>query len=183
MKRILILVAFALLSVAAMAQNQRAGERYEVAEVTVNDEVYSLFTYTDDDGTFGYYLSLGHVDEHFSIGSILGSFTYSTYDETCLCMGATRDEAFASLDTILALYSREVGTVLELPARMCTGGNKLGQEIDITCEVHKKWLGGKRLWFYFPSGDDKVGVVYLNKGAVKQLRWSLSLDSKLHPDK
>lgn len=183
MKRLLVIIAFALFTVAAMAQNQRAGERYEITEVTVNDEVYSLFTYTDDDGTFGYYLSLGHVDGRFSIGSILGTFTFGSYDETCLCLGASRDEAFASLDTILALYDREVGTSLELPARMCTGVHQLGQDVDITCEVHKKFFGGKRLWFYFPSGDDKVGVVYLNKGSVKQLRWGLNVDKKLHPGK
>jgi hypothetical protein len=183
MKRILILFAFALFSFAAVAQNQQAGVRYEVTEVSANDAFYSIFTYVDDEGTFGYYLSLGRVDEKFSIASVRGTFSYSDFDETCLCLGATRAEAFASLDTLLALYDREAGTAIALPARMATGNLKLGQYVDITCEVHKKVFGGKRLWFYFPSGDGKVGEAYLNKSGVKQLRWGLKVDKKLHPDK
>ena len=184
MNRILYFIALLLVSFAATAQSHVAGIRSEVAEVTVNDEdVYTLFTYTDDDGTFGYYLSLGHVDERFSLGGRLGTFSFSSFDEVCLCMGADRDEAFASFDTLLALFDREPGTVIELPARVSKHAVSLGQHIDVACEVRKKLLGGRRLWFYFPSDSGREGVVYLNKSSVKQLRWGLGLDKKMHPDK
>lgn len=179
MKRIVLTLALAVAALFAVAQNQPSGIRMEIAEATVNEERYCIFTYADADGTFGYYLSLGHEEESFSIGGGFGTIGASRYDETCLYLGATRNEALAMLDTLLSFYDREPGTVVAVPARMSTGGERMGQDISVECEVHKKLLGGKRLVFRFPSGR-RTGEVYLGKSTVKQLRWSLKSDRSQH---
>lgn len=182
MKRTFLFIALTLASVMALAQNQPAGIRMEATEITVNDESYSLFTYTDEDGTYGYYLSLGHYDELLSISIGNTSSTLGNFDETCLYLGADREEAFEALDRLLALFDNEPGTTVELPARVATGGERLGGSVNISCLVHKKLLGGKQLLFFFPSHDHS-GMTYLGKGSVKQLRRGLSLDKKLRPNK
>ena len=86
------------------AQKQPAGMRMEVAEAETDKSEYSIFTYkdTDDDDSFGYYLSLGRVTK--ILGAIRDDITDMSFDaikETCICLGTTCDEAFATLDTML----------------------------------------------------------------------------------
>ena len=64
MKRILTIIALVIATLPAFAQKQKnipAGMRMEIVEIEQDDNEYSIFTYKDDDGTFGSYLSLGHV--------------------------------------------------------------------------------------------------------------------------
>lgn len=182
-KNLLAFLAAVLLAVLpACAQNYTPGVRYESTEISVNDEVYTVFSYTDDDGSFGYYLSIARVDEILSVSTPRSSASISNIYEACLWLGNSRDEAIAFLDEMLSLFEQEAGTVREMPARMTTLGDRLGDDIQLVCEVKKKLLGGKRLLLYFPVGRFE-GQTYLNKSTVKQLRWGLKMDQKLHPNK
>ena len=61
MKKILLLVAL-LLTATMGVQAQKdipANLRVEVAEAEKDDADYSIFIYKDDNGTQGYYMSLG----------------------------------------------------------------------------------------------------------------------------
>jgi hypothetical protein len=61
MKRIIAAIALACVMLSAWAQDFPAGMRKEIVEIEQDDHEYSLFSYKDADGTFGYYLSLGRV--------------------------------------------------------------------------------------------------------------------------
>lgn len=182
MKRIIFCIVLLLTVMPIGAQNETPGVRYESTEITNNEEVYSIFSYTDDDGTYGYYLSVAHESEILSVVTPKTRSSLSIFDEACIWLGADREEAVATLDSILVLFDKDAGTVVEMNARMATGGERLGKDITVICEVTKKLLGGKRLWFYFPSGK-REGETYMNKSTVKQLRWGMKVDKKLHPKK
>ena len=182
MKRLIICLAVLLTVLPVVAQNEVAGVRYESTEITHNNEVYSIFTYIDDDGTYGYYLSVAHEMEILTVTTPRTESSFSIFDEACIWLGADREAAFATLDSILALFDTDAGTIVEMNARTTTGGERLGKDITVICEVTKKMLGGKRLWFYFTSGK-REGESYINKSTVKQLRWGLNVDKKLHSKK
>ena len=86
----------------------------------------------------------------------------------------------AALDTILAMYDMEVGTVREFQGRTTTGAGRLAEQNVAKCEVMKRLIGGNRLLFSFASGKYQCGV-YLTKGVVKQLRFGLKTNMKLNP--
>ena len=183
MKKIFFLLVFSVASTLGLHAQKDfpANIRIDVSEVTKDNAKYSIFLYKDDDGTVGYYMSLGGASEIFAI-SIKGAGTFSIEDtrETCLWLGATSEETFASLDSLLAMYDMEVGTVREFQGRSALGFDQLLEQNITTCEVQKKLLGGKRLLFTFASGDNDCGV-YLNKGIVKQLRFGLKANIKINP--
>lgn len=181
-QKILLMVAVSMMTTATVnAQNIPVGMRIEVAEVEQNNNEYSIFTYKDDDESFGYYLGLGHV---FHISELFldnpTDMAFDHIDETCIWLGATADEAFATLDSILVLFDKEVDTKVEFRGRASTGSGRLGKPNATTCVVTKKMLGGKRLLFLFVSGKNQAET-YLSKLAVKQLRMSFKVDRKLHP--
>ena len=183
MKHLLLAVAAIIATFSLQAQQKEipANIRMEVAEVEKDNAKYEIFTYKDDDGTFGYYLSLGGASQIFSISKNgVTDFSIEDARETCLWLGATSAEALATLDTIFALYDREAGTVVQFQGRTTAGADRLTDPNTTTCTVQKRLLGGKRLVFTFTSGRRECGV-YLNKGIVKQLRFGLKTDIKLHP--
>lgn len=61
MKRVIAAIALACVLTSAWAQDFPAGMRREIVEIEQDDHEYSLFSYKDADGMFGYYLSLGRV--------------------------------------------------------------------------------------------------------------------------
>ena len=165
------------------AQKQPAGMRMEVAEAETDKSEYSIFTYkdTDDDDSFGYYLSLGRVTK--ILGAIRDDITDMSFDaikETCICLGTTCDEAFATLDTMLDLLDKDVETTMEFQGRAATGSDRLGDPNTSLCTVKKKALGGKRLQFLFTSGK-RQAEAYLTKSIIKELRMELKMDKRLHP--
>ena len=173
----------ALLCTAGGIQAQKgipSGMRMEITTSERDNAQYSLFTYRDDDSTFGYYLGLGRTSGEFAIGSGKTSFTIADVRETCLWLGATADDAFAMLDTILSLYGTEAGTTMEFASRATGGAERLADRTVTTCVVEKKLLGGKRLLFTFASGK-RQRAVHLDKSVVKELRFGLKTDLKLHP--
>jgi len=180
MKRILLLAVTAMMTVLnGNAQNIPVGIRMEVAESEGDKSEYSIFTYKDEDGSFGYYLSLGRITSFLEADEILG-MSVENIKEMCICLGSTSDEAFAALDSIIDLYNLEVETSVELQGRTTTDGGRLGEPTTSVCTVKKKPLGGKRLEFLFSCGS-RQGRVYLTKSVVKELRMEFRMDKRLHP--
>ena len=180
MKKILIMVAVALMTaMSVQAQKQPAGMRVEVTEAETDNGEYSIFTYLDEDGSFGYYLSLGRTSDFLGADEILGMEVKNLHEVTIL-LGATTDEALTTIDTILALYDKDVDTTVEFQGRAATSGFKLGETVTSTCVVEKKPLGGKRLQFLFPEGKRQARA-YLSKSMLKELRANFKIDIKLHP--
>ena len=165
----------------AYAQNQPAGMRVEVAEAETDNGEYSIFTYkdTDEDDSFGYYLSLGRVTDFLGADEILGMQVQNIHEVT-IRLGATTDEALTAIDSILELYDKDVDTSMEFQGRAATSGFKLGDPVTTTCTVVKKTLGGKRLQFLFPEGK-RQGRAYLSKSTLKELRTNFKIDIRLHP--
>lgn len=184
MKKILWMAVAAMMATTEIqAQNIPAGIRMEVGEAETDHGEYSLFTYkdTNEDDSFGYYLSVGKVTK--ILGAIRDDITDMDFDairETCICLGSTADEAFATLDTIIDLFSQDVETSVEFPARVVTGSGRLGEPTTSLCVVKKKAVGGKRLQFVFTIGKSQ-GEAYLPKTVVKELKMELKMDKKLHP--
>ena len=165
----------------AYAQNQPTRMRVEVAEAETDNGEYSIFTYkdTDEDDSFGYYLSLGRVADFLGADEILGMEVQNIHEVT-IRLGATTDEAMAAIDSILNLYDKDVDTTVKFCGRAATSGFKLGEPVTTTCTVVKKMLGGKRLQFLFPEGK-RQGRAYLSKSTLKELRTNFKIDIKLHP--
>lgn len=182
MKRFLLMAVVAMMTImSARAQKQPAGMRMEVAESERDKSEYTIFTYMDDDETFGYYLGLGRVTELLSIfRDDITDMSVANIRETCIWLGATSDEAFATIDTLLALFDREVDTTVEFRGRAATDSDRLGESNISTCIVKKKTVGGKRLLFIFACGKHEAHT-YLTKSVLKELRTEFKLDKKLHP--
>lgn len=186
MKRILTIIALVIATLPAFAQKQKntpAGMRMEIVEIEQDDNEYSIFTYKDDDGTFGYYLSLGHVYRLLEVTrNDETDFTLDHVNETCLWLGADAEEASATIETLLELFDAPLATIKEFPCRLSTGAERLGESSIASCSVVKRLLQGKRLCFMFQSGGHTVQAD-LTKSALKSLRVSFNLHKKMHKDK
>ena len=181
MKRILTTIALAVISVFSFAQKGPVGMRMEISEVEQNEHQYSIFTYLDEDGKYGYYMSLGRVYRLIEVvrdGDT--DFSLDHINETCLWMGETMDEAFAFLDSLLALLDEAPGTLADFPCRMTNGADKLTVQSTATCIVVKRVLQGTRLCFNFTTGR-YTAEADVTKSSVKNLRWNLNMYHKLHP--
>ena len=180
-KLILLLLLSTMMLTTALAQKQPVGMRVEVAEAESDNGDYSIFTYkdTDSDDSFAYYLSLGRVTDYLGADEILG-FEVKNIHEVTIRLGATTDEALATIGNMLDLYDEDANTSVEFQGRAATSGFKLGEPVTTTCTVVKKTLGGKRLQFLFPEGN-RQALTYLPKSILKELRTDFKFDIKLHP--
>ena len=176
MKKTLILAVAAMImltfaTVSVSAKDIPAGVRMEIVSADEDDNDFEVFTYKDDDGTFGYYLGLGHVYRVFdTLGiEVLGINSFDITSEVCICLGSTKDEALAALDFLIAFFDKDVNTVTGFPARMSLGVERLGAPTTVDCVVKKKFLRGKYLQFHFVC-DDHKGEADLTKSVVKFLR-------------
>lgn len=181
MKKILVSLAIACITLCSYAQkNLPVGMRSEITEIEQNDDAYSLFQYKDRDGNLGYYLSLVHTD--MTLEAIFGddaNMSVSRFDECCLYLGETADDAQAALASLLDLLDEEPGTVREYDARLTNGAEMLTGKATVECLVRKS-LFGKRLEFRF-DGRYHLNEVQLTKGNVKSLIAGLKFYRKLHP--
>lgn len=178
-KNLWLLVAFLLMGTISASAQKKSGIRMEVAEAETEHGDYTIFTYEDEDGTTGYYMSLGRTSDFLGADEILGMKVQNT-KETAIWLGNTTDEAFATIDNIMALYDKDVDTTAEFKGRETTAGFHLGEPTTTQCTVVKKTLGGKRLQFIFTIGE-KQGRAYLTKSTLKELRMNFKMDVKLHP--
>ncbi|MBO4822570.1 MAG: hypothetical protein J5548_14030 [Prevotella sp.] len=182
MKKVLTMLLLSVLTLSTIqAQNQPAGMRVEVAEAETDNGEYTIFTYkdTDDDDSFGYYLSLGRVADFLGADEILGMEVQNIHEVT-IRLGSNTEEALATIGSILDLYDKDLDTTVEFKGRAATNGFKLGESVTTTCTVVKKMLGGKRLQFLFPEGKRQARA-YLSKSTLKELRTGFKFDIKLHP--
>lgn len=179
-KMFLMAVAAIMVTMSAQAGKAVTGMRMEIGDSERDHAEYSLFTYMDDEESFGYYLSLGRVTH--ILGLIRDDITDASFDdirETCICLGGTYDEAYATLSSMLDLYDKDVETTVEYKSREAGRGDRLGDATTSTCIV-KKTLGGKQLMFLYAGGKHETHT-WLPKQVVKDLRQDLKIDKKLHP--
>ena len=180
-KTLMILLLCAIAMGTVYAQNQPVDMRFEVTETEFDDDEYTIFTYKDSDAddAFGYYLSLGRVTKFLGADEIFSMEVFNIY-EVAIWLGATSDEALATLGSMIDLYDKDVNTAVEFSGRASTNSFKLGEMVTTTCVVGKKLLGGKRLEFLFPVGEYQA-VCYVPKSVLKDLRNNFKIDIKLHP--
>lgn len=182
MKRVFLSLAIAFTTLFAYAQNQPAGIRMELTEVDDNDNEFSIFTYKDEDDTFGYYLSVSYSFNILEIFTDNSDSSFGHIDETCLWLGANADDARATLAKLMLLLDEPAGTITQLPCRLSTSADRLGVPGTVTVVVVKRFLQGKRLNFQFVSGSHTADAD-LTRGALKSLISGLNLALKLHPEK
>ena len=165
----------------ASAKGLNSGMKLEIVETDDNDSQFSIFTYQEEKGgPVVYYLGIGRefeASEVFGFEIFGGSLSH--IDECALYIGATADEALASLDTLFDLFDKDVDFETEFPGRLTTGSGQLGDPTTIACEVKKKVLSGKFLRFYFVSGKHNAEAD-LGKSSLKFLRKGLEKDMKRH---
>ena len=183
MKRIRLWTFVALITMGATSvsaqKSQPKNMRMEVAEAETDKGEYTIFTYIDSDDTFGYYLSLARESNFLGADEILG-MEVKNVSETTIYLGATADEAFATIDNIMGLYDKDLETTAEFKGRDAKNGMNIGEENIVKCMVVKKTLGGKRLEFFFPQGN-RTAHAYLTKQVLKELRAELKMSKKLQP--
>ena len=180
-KMFLMAVAAIMVTMSAQAGKAVTGMRMEIGDSERDHAEYSLFTYMDDEESFGYYLSLGRVTH--ILGLIRDDITDASFDdirETCICLGGTYDEAYANVDRMNDLDEEDVETTVEYKSREAGRGDRLGDATTSTCIVKKKTLGGKQLMFLYAGGKHETHT-WLPKQVVKDLRQDLKIDKKLHP--
>ena len=180
-KLFLMAVAAIMVTMSAQAGKAVTGTRMEIGDSARDHAAYSLFTYMDDDYSFAYLLSHGPFRHFLSLGR--GALTVASFDdirETCICLGGTYDEAYATLSSMLDLYDKDVETTVEYKSREAGRGDRLGDATTSTCIVKKKTLGGKQLMFLY-AGRNHETHPWLPKQVVKDLRQDLKIDKKLHP--
>lgn len=180
-KKLIILLLCAITMGTAYAQKQPVDMRVEVTDVDFDDDEFSIFTYKDSeaDDAFGYYLSLGRVTKFLGADEILNLEVLNIY-EVAIWLGATSEEAMATLGSMIDLYDQDVDTSVEFSGRASTNSFKLGEPATSTCTVVKKLLVGKRLEFVFPVGKYQA-VCYVPKSVLRDLCNNFKIDIKLHP--
>ena len=177
MKKLFIAFVCALVAATSFAQNLPSGIRDEIVEISENEDQYTVFGYKDQDGTFGYYLSLGHVYPILEILSEDSSASISNIEETCLYMGATKEDIIPFLDSLLEMIDQEPGATAKFPCRKSNRVGMLTESGTATAMVVKRFLQTKRLSFIFTSGSHTVEAD-LTKSTIKSLRTSFSLFGK-----
>ena len=100
---------------------QPVGMRMEVAEAETDHGDYSVFTYkdTNDDDTFGYYMSVARTNKALEGDEILGMEVLNI-KEFAIWLGNNCDDALSTLDSILDLYSKDLDTSTEFRGRAVT---------------------------------------------------------------
>lgn len=179
------LVAISMLTLdafSALAKDKALGMKLEIVETDDDDNLFALYTYQEQGGPVGYYMAVGKEfdpSEVFGYELLGGTLSVSHIDEVGLYLGATAEEAMASLDVILKLFDNDVDFETEFPGRLTTGSGQLGEPTKVTCVVKKKFLSGKFLRFYYVSGT-RNAESDLGKSTLKFLRKGLEMDMKRH---
>ena len=133
MKRPLTIIAFLMLSVLAFAQ------RTDYCSVKADNKDYQVFSYVDESGAPGYYLSLGA--------------------QTCIYIGSNAAEAQRTLNSLVNLVDSPEGTVQEFQARTFAGGKPAA--FGTTNSVVEKKSGPKHICFPYNQTES-----YLTKKAA-----------------
>ena len=176
MKRIILFTLIFFAGMTAFAQKKSpARVRVEVVEVESDDKEYSIFSYTDKDGTFGYYLTLDSSD--LMPGHLIA---YDPVTETCVYMGSTLAEVKTTLQTMVDLLKGPFGVEREFLVRTAVG-ERLDEGLVKSNAVVSRWMLRKVLSFPV-NVDNRDRETFLYKGASKSLLVSLKVYMKFHPD-
>lgn len=169
MKRILTLVAALALSALSFAQN--AGSRNDITTLKSEDKVYELFTYTDADGMFGYYLGLGAPDTMPE--------TLTGVSGACVYLGTNATEAQRTLNALVALFESPAGVSQDFTVRALKGGTLLAPAAS-PAAVQILLLGAKRLSFSCDCSGSTFET-YMRKNAARDVSEALKDYLKQHP--
>ena len=181
MKRLFAFFFSSLIATVVLAQNGPVGVRMERASVGEDDWEYTLFSYRDADGTFGYYLGVG---VEFNLLEVfrddIKDMTFGHVDEVCIWLGPDRAAAMETIDRMLSWYDAEIGTIFPLEARGVNGGGEtLDGPIKADCILVKRILQGRRLCFNFVSGTHTARAD-LKRGALKTLKRIFAYEGRRH---
>lgn len=181
MRRFISIFICGFLAVSALAQRGPVGMRMECAAASEDDWEYSLFSYLDEDGTFGYYLGVSVVFDILEVfRDDIKDMSFGHADEVCVWMGASRSEVAETLERMLGWYDAEVGTVFPVEARgVNKGGETLDGPVKADCILVRRILQGKRLCFNFVSGSHTARAD-LRKGVLKTIKRVFEIDGRLH---
>ena len=106
----IIIFTLTLDAFTASAKGLNAGMKLEIVETDDNDSQFSVFTYQEEKGgPVVYYLGIGRefeASEVFGFEIFGGSLSH--IDESAVYLGATADEALASLDALFNLFDKDV---------------------------------------------------------------------------
>lgn len=171
-KTLFICMAFVLASLCATAQNPKIGAeiRDDIVEAESNGNEYTIFFYKQKDGTCGYWLGLGGVD------NIPGSpIVFDQVTETCIYLGATAADALATLDDIVASFKMPLTEKRDFPAMLAVG-RPLAINGTAACFVQKV-LFGRRLCFRL-THEKYTTDSYLTKSGAKNLRSTFKFNAR-----
>ena len=173
MKKIINALALACVLISACSRNLSPGERKAIALMEQDDKEYSLFAYKDEDGSFGYYLSFGDMFPT-PISEAFSRHSSSLPDETCLVLGANRDEVLATVESLLAQLEQEPGTTGSFPCRLATESGRLSGLDTVNYVVVKSFPSVKILRFQLVCGERTAEANltgYLLKGIRRNINW------------
>ena len=159
MKRIAMFLAVMLMTVAALAQNNKRS----IASLENAENSFDVFAY-DEDGARAYYLMMGKADVLF------------------VCLGSNVNEAAETLKGILALYDAPLGDYKMYKGRK---GSNLpeGETCDVKGVVKKKASSKKAQLCFTMKGEGADVVSWMQKSDAKMLLKFLSSYQKRHPDR
>lgn len=174
MKRIFVFVALIFVSSLMFAQKFQVGVRDEIVSIEENENEYAIFGYMDEEGTKGYYLGLGRPD--VIPGSIIA---FDVFNETCIYLGATLEEALGTMGSIVDLFSGRMGSNKVFEARLGVGEllKDKGQAIGT---LERRIIAGKHISFAFKT-PSFLTESFLNKITAKSLLTGLKAYMKIHP--
>ena len=152
----------------------------EIVELEQNDNVFSVFRYRDATGSPAFYMSLGHQYEYAALfPDEAGEISFTHYDEVCLEMGATADDALEFLNRLILFADEEPGVSMEFKARHTNAGEKLTEATVVTGVVNKQLLG-RSIDFTFRT-DKYAATASIGKNGLKSLRASFKITRKIRP--
>ena len=183
MRRFLVSLAAVFIALSAYAQDIPAGMRMECASVEEDDNVFTIFSYKDNDGTFGYYLGIGREVDLLEIfrDDDLSGVSLGHMDEVCLPMGETIAEAVVFLNSLKELREKDPGTTVVFPCRLTAGAEQLSVPGTATAVVVDRWFQAQRICFHFQSGRHSAEVD-LTRSTIKSLQALFGLYRNMHPD-
>ena len=177
MKKILAILAFAVVCTAASAQVlQKASQRLELATLetelggyeTASLEVFKM----NDTGT--YWLSVGHL----GIGSDLVQLQFDPVFELFIPLGDTLEDALTKMKELQAFYKKPRLSTMEVQG--CLAALYPGEDFETVTVTSRKLLTTSILSFSV-TREDFVRSTYISKSDFGSLVFSLKAYKALHP--
>ena len=176
MKRILITLALACLTVSAFAQNSILRPRVEITELESNDNIRLEAFYMNDETPRMYYLSLGDL----GIGTDIIQIGFDPVYELFIPLGNTLEEAIAKMEEIKLLYKMPRLDQTEITG--CFSALYPSDEMVPVTVTSRRFIFTKLLEFSRPSGTDGlVRATHISRSDFKSLLSGMKVYKALHP--